>query len=114
MSNTRISREKRLEVIRCLLPKGFSQEEIANRCGVTRRTIVRDIGFWKESGGFEEWLHQEFFRLHNIVQEENSVVAYHVIVKLFEKFLRKVDSKDDSKKIIVNFSAGLESNGSKE
>jgi len=83
----RLPPTKRLEIIKRELPKGTSQDRIAEFCGVTTRTIRRDIRRWRETGGFEEWLQEEFFRLHNSVRDEEEVIAYKTIARLLERTL---------------------------
>lgn len=80
---------KRLEVIQKELPKGTTHEEIARLCGVTRRTIERDIAEWRAEGGFERWLQDEFFRLHDKVRSDDEKTAYKVIARLLERTLKQ-------------------------
>ena len=84
---------KRLEIIKQEVPRGTPKSKIANICGVRQETISRDIRQWKQDGGFDEWLQEEFFKLHNEVKDGEPGKAYQVISRLLEKtFTRKVES----------------------
>ena len=39
----------------------MTQEELAEECGVDRKTIQRDIEKWRVKGGFKRFLVKEFF-----------------------------------------------------
>ena len=110
MSHLRLSQSKRMEIIKQELPKGTTQEEIARLCGVTRRTVARDIQKWKADGGFEKWLQVEFFKLHNEIKEGEPSQAYRVVARLLERTLtRKVEANlKGSTNLVVRISPGLE------
>lgn len=42
---------------------------LANLCGVTKRTIIRDINRWRQDGGFEESLIDEFVATYPNIKE---------------------------------------------
>jgi hypothetical protein len=93
MSKTSLPQIKRLEIIKQELPKGTAKGRIAQLCNVRRETISRDIRHWKQSGGFEEWLQEEFFKLHSMVKQGEPTKAYQIIARLLERTLtRKVES----------------------
>ena len=81
--------EKRLQIIQQELPKGTSKGQIAEICGVRQETISRDMRKWKQTGGFEEWLNEEFFKLHSSVKQAEPTNAYQTISRLLEKTLTK-------------------------
>jgi len=87
--NVIIKKAERRKKIQELLPLGKSYEEIAAVCGVTCRTINRDIREWKKQGGFEDWLLDEFFRLHGEVAEGDWQTRYKVVSRLLEKTLKQ-------------------------
>ena len=65
--SAKISKPKRLNLIKKHITT-CTYEEIANLCGVTEKTIQRDIKRWKKSGGFSSFLLQEFFELYGILK----------------------------------------------
>ena len=94
VSIKRYNQSRRLEILKEELPKGTSQAAIAEVCGVTRRTIARDIQKWKADGGFEDWLDEEFFQLHSQVRDEDAETAYKVIARLKEKtMVRRIETE---------------------
>ena len=87
--NVRQKKAERQLKIRELLPLGKTYQEIADVCGVTERTIRRDIKEWQDEGGFEEWLLNEFFRLHGAKGEGDWKTRYRVVSRLLEKTLKQ-------------------------
>jgi hypothetical protein len=67
-----------------------TQQEMADACGVERKTIERDIDKWKKSGGYKKFLFKEFFELYGIEKRENPSRALDRIVTLLLK-----DSQDN-------------------
>ena len=78
---------KRLPKIKAGLLKGLNRDEIGRECGVTEKTIDRDIKAWLQTGLFEQWLREEWLRLHNIIIQHNPVEAYRQLTKLLGKTL---------------------------
>jgi hypothetical protein len=77
----KLNQKTRLEIIENeLLFKTL--EEIAEECKVTRRTIDRDIRKWKDRGGFDRFLEQEFFQLYGIEKRVNPSRALDRIITL--------------------------------
>jgi hypothetical protein len=62
-----------------------TQQEMAEACGVERKTIERDIDKWKKSGGYKKFLFKEFFELYGIEKRENPSRALDRIVTLLLK-----------------------------
>ena len=86
--------QKRLPTIKAGLLRGDSYADIGSNCGVTSRTIDRDVYAWVESGGFETWIKQEWLRLHNQIIHEDPAEAYRQITKILGRMVtRKVESK---------------------
>lgn len=73
---------KRLPTIIEGLFNGKTYDEIAKDCGVTRRTIERDIASWRASGGFEDELQNEWFQVHAKVKQENLIEVYRRLTYL--------------------------------
>ena len=78
---------KRLPTITDSLLKGLNYTQIGAKCGVTEKTIDRDINAWVESGRFETWIKKEWVRLHNIILHEDPTEAYRNISKLVGKMI---------------------------
>lgn len=75
------------------LKQGYSFPKIAESCNCSEKTIDRDIAEWRDEGGFDRWLLQEFLRLHNQeVGKEDGGQAYRCITDLLKK--RLVDRKE--------------------
>jgi len=99
--NVILRKAERRKKIQELLPLGKSYEEIAEVCGVTHRTINRDIKEWKEKGGFEDWLLDEFFRLHGEEAEGDWKTRYKVVSRLLEKTLKQKIEADVEGAIVI-------------
>jgi transcriptional antiterminator len=63
----KLTKKKRLKVIMKHITT-CNQEEIAKLCGVSERTIQRDIERWKKNGGFSRFLMKEFFELYGVLK----------------------------------------------
>jgi len=99
--NVRFKKAERQVKIQELLPLGKTYQDIATVCGVTERTIRRDITEWEESGGFEEWLLNEFFRLHSQKGEGDWKTRYRVVSRLLEKTLKQKIEADVEGNIVI-------------
>lgn len=60
----------------------MTQEELAQQCGVDRRTIERDIEKWRSKGGFKRFLIKEFFELYGKEKLVNPSLALNRIMTL--------------------------------
>ena len=80
---------KRLPKIKSGLLLGLSHEKIGESCGVSKKTIDRDINAWVKSGEFEAWLREEWLRLHSRIISKDLVEAYRQVSKLLGKLLDK-------------------------
>ena len=102
---------KRLSTIKTGLIAGLNCEQIGVKCGVTEKTIDRDIVRWVDSGLFEIWLKEEFLRLHTNIIHDHPVEAYRQVSKLVGKMLtHKVETKSEHverKEIDVNITTLL-------
>jgi hypothetical protein len=68
---------------------GKSYEELAELCQCAVTTIKRDIKTWKDSGGFESFLLNEWQTLHKIIREEDPITAYKTVSNLLGKTVKK-------------------------
>ena len=80
---------KRLSKIKEGLRGGLNREQIGEKCGVTEKTIDRDMNAWVESGLFEIWLKTEFVDLHNYTRDANPLEAYRQIAKIVAKMVTR-------------------------
>jgi hypothetical protein len=70
--------------------KGIPFTIIAKQCDCSEKTIDRDFLEWKDNGGFDKWLLNEFMILHDDeVQKEVGSQAYKVISELLKKRLKE-------------------------
>jgi len=63
----------------------YTYSEIAKLCGVTKRTIRRDIERWKRQGGYDEFLTEQFFKLYGLVKTKNVEHAFDRICDLMRR-----------------------------
>ena len=83
----------RLPKIKAGLLANKTSEQIAKECGVKRQTIERDKQEWRQSGDFEDWIKEEWMRLHLLIQKQDPVIAYREITRLLGKTLtQKVET----------------------
>ena len=86
--------QRRLPTIKQGLITGLDYDQIAEKCGRTRRTIDRDISSWLESGEFETWIKEEWVRLHQQIIHDDPTEAYRQVSKLVARMLtRRIESK---------------------
>ena len=74
--------EARLEIIKRGLLEGWTQDKIADECGVCRETISRDVRAWKITGGLETWVRGKFHDMQDRAEEKDFMGAYREIMKL--------------------------------
>lgn len=80
---------KRLPTIKECLRKGLNRDQIGARCGVTEKTIDRDMNAWVDSGLFEIWIKQEFVDLHHYARDNNPMDAYKEVARLVGKMITR-------------------------
>jgi hypothetical protein len=88
--------------------EGQTRVQIGEACGVSEKTIDRDIGAWVQSGLFDQWLKEEFVRLHPIMVKTYPELVYKELARLMGKmFTRKIEVKEDyteTKNLNINLS----------
>jgi Zn-dependent peptidase ImmA (M78 family) len=83
---------KRLRIQKLIqgLRKGKLLADVALECGVSEKTIDRDMAEWKDNGGFDKWLLSEFLRLHQKeLGKEDGGQSYHTVADLLKKRLKE-------------------------
>lgn len=105
MSQSTISyatRKRLSKIIKALL-EGKNHDEIAEICGVkNRKTIERDLIAWRNSGGFEDFLNNEWLKLHGKIKKLDPHEAYRQITKLLGKTLtQKIKGEIEHSQIVV-------------
>jgi Zn-dependent peptidase ImmA (M78 family) len=83
---------KRLRIQKLIqgLRKGTLLADVALECGVSEKTIDRDMAEWKDNGGFDKWLLSEFLRLHeNELNKEDGGQSYRTVADLLKKRLKE-------------------------
>jgi len=91
---------QRLAKIKSGLLEGKTIAEIALDCRVYEKTIDRDLRKWRQSKEFENWLKEEWIRLHIIMQKKDPTEAYRQLTKLIgHLFVRKIEKQIDVKEI---------------
>lgn len=92
-----LTKSIRLQKIIEGLKQGKIISAIAKDCGVSEKTIDKDLAVWRESGGFDQWLLSEFLRLHEAVGKEDNIQTYKVIADLLKKRLKEqIEQKIES------------------
>ena len=95
---------KRLSTIKTGLREGLTRPVLGKRCGVTEKTIDRDIKAWVNSGLFETWIREEFLDLHNYVRDADPVEAYRQVSKLVAKMItQKIEAKTEHREIKLSW-----------
>lgn len=77
----------RLPKIKEGLMSGMTQLEIAELCGVSRRTISCDIQCWVESREFESWLKSEFVELYGKTKVDDPIQAFRELSKIVSRMV---------------------------
>ena len=80
---------RRLSQIKKGLLLNHNRETIGKSCGVTEKTIDRDIKAWTESGDFETWVKEEWLRLHPQIVEKYPTLAYKELSRIVGKMVTK-------------------------
>ena len=87
---------QRLPKIKAALLEGKHIDEIAVICNVTEKTVDRDLQKFRASPLFEEWLREEWQRLHYIIINENPTEAYRQLTRLLgQTFTHKIEAKTE-------------------
>jgi len=95
MSPKALSPEARREVIKEHIFT-HTYPQIAKLCGCAKRTIRRDVKLWKQEGGFDELLMEEFFKSYPQVKVTNPDKAFDRLVYLLGKHVTQhVESKTE-------------------
>jgi len=85
--------QRRREVIRENILE-LEYPEIAKLCHCAERTIIRDINKWREEGGFEQFLMDEFFRSYPNIKEQFPEKAFDRLCYLLGKTMTRKIEKD--------------------
>ena len=85
--NTPYTHKERLAIIKLNLGKPYSELMVLLKC--SQATVTKDMAAWRASGGFEEFLQQEFFALHELVKKSNPEVPYKMVSTLLGRLLAK-------------------------
>jgi hypothetical protein len=96
---------KRLRIQKLIqgLRKGTLLADVALECGVSEKTIDRDMAEWKDNGGFDKWLLSEFLRLHeNELNKEDGGQSYHTVADLLKKRLKEQQEITVDQNVNVN------------
>jgi len=94
---------QRLPKIKQDLLSGQTITQIAEHCGVQDKTIDRDLAKFRNSGEFEEWLKEEWMRIHYIIIHENPTEAYRNLTKLVSNMLtRRIEALTITKEVTEN------------
>lgn len=71
---------------------------LANLCGVTKRTIIRDVNQWRQDGGFEESLIDEFVSTYPNIKQQFPDKAFDRLCYLIgRQMTRKIDIRKEVK-----------------
>lgn len=82
--SVKLSHKQRKRIIRKNVAT-HTYPELAKLCGVTRRTIERDIERWRHEGGYDAFLLEEFFKLYGLVKVKDVFKAFDRICDLLRR-----------------------------
>ena len=89
-----ITPEQRIEILKRELQLGSTHKEIAIICGVSRKTIERDIRAWELTGGWDDWIRREFTGLFDGISETDEPLAFREMSKLAARTMtQRTESK---------------------
>lgn len=95
---------KRIPRIKAALLQGLTTDQIADICKVTEKTIDRDLRAFRQSGAFDDWLREEWMRLHAIIQEKDPSEAYRQLTRLLGKtIVARIEQKIDVREIKLSW-----------
>ena len=94
MSSVRLTHQKRLSFIKDNITT-LTFNEIAKQCGVTKRTIRRDVQEWKNKGGYDSFLLEEFFKLYGVIKIEDPRHAFDRICDLLRRRQDSIKAVDE-------------------
>lgn len=77
----------RLPKIKDGLKEGLNYSQIGAACGVTERTIDRDMNVWVTSGLFEKWLITEFVQVHYHMKGANISKVYDNLSRIVARMV---------------------------
>ena len=104
----RLNPEQRREIIKTYITQE-TQDKIAERCGVHRNTIVRDIRDMKESGEWDEWIEKEFLRLHKHPEIKPHVKYVQIAILYGRTKTQKIEtSMKGPASIVLSFDKTME------
>ena len=82
--SAKLSKKNRLRVIMKHITT-CNYEEIANLCGVSEKTIQRDIKRWKKNGGFADFLLKEFFEIYGVLKRTEPKYVFDKVCDLIKQ-----------------------------
>ena len=91
----------RIGKIKHYLLDGRNLTEIAGLCGVSRRTIYRDIEAWVDTGDFEAWLAQEWLHIHQCVKQKDLKEVYRQLSGMMKRRMKQKVEADVKETIII-------------
>lgn len=77
----------RLPKIKQGLRDGLNYNQIGASCGVTEKTIDRDMNAWVASGLFEKWLITEFVQIHYHMKDANISKVYDNLSRIVARMV---------------------------
>lgn len=87
---------------------GFpTYEELAKRCKCSISTIYLDMKVWKEQGGLDIFILQEFNDLYPMLKEEEPMEVFKIISRFLQKGMTQKVAIDQRIQIGTNYSDAL-------
>ncbi len=76
----------------------YPYDKLAELCYCTKRTITRTINKWRQEGGFEQLLTDEFFKLYPKIKQEYPDKAFDRLCYLIGRsMVQKAELKEEVK-----------------
>ena len=87
----------RLPKIKVGLMSGKTYSEIGAECGVTLKTIYRDVQVWTQTPEFDYWLDAEWVRLKTQAEQEDLIEVFRQLTKLkVKRITQKFEAKTEA------------------
>jgi len=105
----KLDRAARVEIIKVGILEGWTQEEIAEKCGVCRETINRDIRKWKLTGGLEDFIRSKWLEKLEIIEDEDIPLTFKELSKLVARSMtQRTEAKIEGFELRLRWTPGDE------
>ena len=110
---TPYDREERLLIISQQFGKGKGKkplptyEALAELCDCSVGTIYKDMRAWKESGGLELWIIDEWQSIYPVMKEEEPLEVFKILSKFLQKGMAQKITVDQRVEVGIRFTEAM-------